>query len=311
MLLELEPLSTHERVFLLLLFAILCAGALWFVFSRLQHFRLIADTPTARIRSAPQGFVELTGHVISGEDGMLQAPLSGRSCVWYHYTVEELDDSNDRRRWRHIRSGTSNHWFQINDGTGVCLIDPTGAEVSTRHRHSWLASAPYPGHMGLDARATAAVLSTVMGGERYRYTERLIFEHEPIYALGHFSTVGGGRDQLNLAATARDLLRIWKQDTKQLHERFDTDGDGRISMAEWQLARETAEQEALLQQQQLHQLPSMNVLSDPEDSQHPYLLSTLNEAELMRRYRWISLACFSGCLISFWLFLEVLLAKSV
>jgi len=309
MFLDLGPLSAQERIFLLLLFAALCAGALWFVFSRLQHFRLIADTPTARIRSAPQGFVELTGHVISGEDGMLQAPLSGRSCVWFHYTVEELDDSNDRRRWRHIRSGTSHHWFQINDGTGVCLINPAGADVSTRHKHSWQASAPYPGHMGLDARAAAGVMSAVLSGERYRYTERLIFEHEPIYALGTFSTVGGGRDQLNLAAAARDLLREWKQDTEQLHERFDTDGDGKISMAEWQQAREAAEQEALQQQQQLHQLPSMNVLSDPDDNQHPYILSTLDEAELMQRYRWISFGCFTGSLVCIWLFLEILLAK--
>ncbi|WP_010322226.1 GIDE domain-containing protein [Marinobacterium stanieri] len=310
MFLDIGPLEPLEKTIFLCIFAVLCLGALWFVFSRMQRYRIIADTPTARIRSAPQGYVEIIGHVIAGEDGMLSAPLSGRPCVWYQYKVEELDDVNDKKRWRTIRSGCSEHWFQINDGTGTCLIDPEGAEVSTNHKHTWQASGSFPGlASGLGSEGIASVMTSVLGGERYRYTERLIFEHEPIYALGRFNTVGGGRDQLDQASTARDLLRSWKQDPEGLKARFDADGDGNISMDEWKEAQKAARREAREQQAELHALPDMNVLNDPEDGKHPYLLSTLDEEQLIKRYRWISLGCFAGSLTTFWLFLEVLLAN--
>lgn len=309
MLLQLDPLTPTERLLLLLLCAAGIALALWFVFSRLARFRLIADTPTARIRSAPQGYVELIGQVIAGEDGLLRAPLSGRPCVWFDYRIEERQDHDGRSRWRHVRSGRSSQWFQISDGTGTCLIDPDGAEVSTRHRHSWHGHSSFPSGSELDPLGAAAFFRLQLGNGRYRFTERLIVEHEPLYALGHFQTVGGGRDRLDPHATVRDLLRDWKRDPDQLLARFDSNGDGRISPDEWQSARQAAAQEAAQQQLALQQLPSMHVLSDPQSARLPYLLSTHDEAQLMRRYRWLSAGCFLAALTLFWLFLEILLAN--
>jgi hypothetical protein len=134
--LEIGPLGPTERLVALFALALAALVALWFMFRRLGHYRLIADTPTARIRSAPQGYVELIGHVIAGENGMLNAPLSGRPCVWYEYTVEQ-HSSGERRQWKTVRSGRSESWFQINDGTGTCLIDPAGtATVNYQQRAS-------------------------------------------------------------------------------------------------------------------------------------------------------------------------------
>lgn len=310
MFLDIGPLSSTERLVALLALALAALIALWFVFRKLRHYRLIADTPTARIRSAPQGYVELIGHVIAGENGMLTAPLSGRPCVWYTYKVEK-QSGGERKQWKTVRTGRSDSWFQINDGTGTCLVDPEGAEVTAQHKQNWRGHSELPAiaTSGLSAQGVAAILtsSSPIGGH-YRYTESLIFEHEQLYALGRFHTVGGGREQLDMKTTARDLLRDWKQNPERLRERFDQNGDGQIDQQEWQQAREAALHEAQAQQHKLHQLPSMNVLTDPQSRHQPYLLSTYDEERLMRRYRWMSVWCLSLTGVSFWLFLEVLLA---
>lgn len=310
MFLDIAPLSSNERLIALLALALAALVALWFVFRKLRHYRLIADTPTARIRSAPQGYVELIGHVIAGEDGMLSAPLSGRACVWYDYKVEK-QSGDERKQWKTVRSGRSDSWFQINDGTGTCLIDPSGAEVTTLHRQSWRGHNEMPSlaGSGLSTQGIAAILTSHNTSGHYRYSERLIFEHEQLYALGRFHTVGGGREQLDIKGTTRDLLRSWKQNPGLLHERFDQNGDGQIDQQEWQHARNEALKEARKEQQALHQLPSMNVLTDPQSRHQPYLLSTYDEERLMRRYRWISAACLLLAGTAFWLFLEVLLAR--
>ena len=52
-------------------------------FSGLRRTRHIEDVPTARVRSAHQGYVELIGtaHTMNGEP--IIAPLSNTSCCWY------------------------------------------------------------------------------------------------------------------------------------------------------------------------------------------------------------------------------------
>jgi len=310
MFLDLGPLSSTERLVALFALALSAAVALWFVFRKLRHYRLIADTPTARIRSAPQGYVELIGHVIAGENGMLTAPLSGRPCVWYAYKVEK-ESGGKRKHWKTVRSGRSDNWFQINDGTGTCLVDPEGAEVSAQHRQNWRGHTEIPSisGSGLSPQGIAAILTSNSVSGSYRYSESLIFEHEQLYALGRFHTVGGGREQLDLKATARDLLRSWKQNPELLRERFDLNGDGSVDQQEWQLAREAAMREARAEQRELHQLPSMNVISDPQNRHQPYLLSTYDEDSLMQRYRWRSLWCLLLTATAVWLFLEVLLTS--
>ncbi len=51
--------------------------------------RLIEDTPTSRIRSAAQGYVELDGQSQLMDGPTIVAPLSGKPCTWYSFTVEE------------------------------------------------------------------------------------------------------------------------------------------------------------------------------------------------------------------------------
>lgn len=311
MLLDLS-LSPGGRLVALTICCLLFLLLLYLAFRHLGRYRLIADTPTALIRSAPQGYVEIIGQVIAGEDGMLRSPLSERPCVWYRVRVDQYQSGSNNKasRWRPVLRDSSSSWFQINDGTGTCLVDPAGASASTRYRKVWYGQTELPGAF-VSSGSFNRYASHILGnGGRYRYTEELIFEHERLYALGEFRSLGGGRDRLDLKAQSGDILRAWKADQAALIDRFDADGDGRIDPEEWQRAREAAHQEALEQQKSLDQLPTMHLICDPQTPGQPFILSTHDEERLVRRFRW-QLAGFMACaLLVFWAGLELLLATT-
>src|SRR4030067_2822595 len=72
--------------------AVLTAGSAfcsWRTWRHVSHVRLIEDTPTAKIRSAPQGYVELEGLGKLMDGPPIIARLTGLPCVWDRYTIEE------------------------------------------------------------------------------------------------------------------------------------------------------------------------------------------------------------------------------
>jgi hypothetical protein len=70
------------------------------------RLRTVADTPTARIRSAPQGYVQLCGRA-AAQGGMPTAPLTRLPCVWYRFKVQERRRSSKNDRWVTIDRGKS------------------------------------------------------------------------------------------------------------------------------------------------------------------------------------------------------------
>ncbi len=75
-----------------LLLAALAGGglySLWYGLRSWRENRLVADTPTSRVRSAAQGYVELIGkgRLPAGIDN--RAPLSKKPCTWWRYQIEE------------------------------------------------------------------------------------------------------------------------------------------------------------------------------------------------------------------------------
>lgn len=314
MLLDLD-VDSQERLFGLLFCVIGFLVCVFFGFRRFSHYRLIADTPTALIRSAPQGYVEISGQVIAGEGGQLRSPLSGRPCVWYRIKIDryQRNSNNKGGRWRSVRRETSTQWFQINDGTGTCLIDPEGAHASTQQKKVWFGSSEMPGPVlsTTSFQQYSAKIVGSVGGGRYRYTEELIFEHERVFTLGAFRSVGGGRERLDLKAASTEILRDWKADQAALIGRFDADGDGKIDQQEWKEARKEAIKQAKLQQREMDKRPTLHVLGDPNEQGQPFLLTTHDEDGLLKRFRW-QLGGFMACaLLAFWMGLELLLTTPV
>jgi hypothetical protein len=307
MLLDVTSLELHEVVIALGVSCGVILAGFWFGFRFLKRYRLIADTPTARVQSAHQGYVELQGQALPSPSGLLRSPLTGRECVWYHYKVEREKGSGKNRRWVCEREGTSDEWFQLDDHSGICQIDPQGAEVKAGVSKRWHGHTPMPAG-GPPDQKTGFRFNVSFGARRYRYLEELILEYETIYALGRFHSLGGGRDQLDQAREVGELIRQWKSDYQQLLARFDGNRNGLLDADEWQQVQTQARNDIMQRQRELHRLPTVHVLMRPDESDQPYLLSTFDEEKLAKRYRWFAYGCFLALLVASWIAGEMLQA---
>lgn len=264
----------------------------------LRRARIIENTPTARVFSAPQGYIELEGMARAFAGEPLLAPMSLTPCVWYHYTIEEFTASGfgRKKRWRVIQRDTSDSLFTFQDGSGECLIDPEGAEVSPLTRQVWSGNSAVPGDALIAGREVLTSLGVAMGLSRYRFTEERIHPDDPLYVLGSFRTVTGDEELPDPRSALRELLREWKQ-SPELMARFDTDKDGQISSQEWERVVAAAKQQLADEFRQAATLPAHHVVSKPKDGR-PYLLSATAQPKLLGKYRWRSAAAFSVFAVS-------------
>ena len=238
--------------------------------SALNRLRAIRDTPTSRIASAAQGYVELVGSGQPfGEPPML-SKLSLLPCLWYRYKIEQRDSENN---WKTVDSGESSDCFMLRDDTGTCVIDPESAEIITRHRKQW--------QQGDD-----------------RNTEWTLIGNDPLYIIGQFRTEGGSTLEFDSRAELNALLATWKEDMPALHTRFDLDNDGKLDMTEWMLARQAAKREVSKMMRVAQAQPDLNIISQPRDGKL-FLISNLTPEKLSRRYlfwTWAHLVIFCGAL---------------
>ena len=223
----------------------------------LYRLRVIRDTPTSRIASAAQGYVELHGQGRSFADIPLISKNSALPCLWYRYIIERRGSDN---KWHTEDRGESEDSFILDDGSGECVIDPCGAEILTTHKDIW--------HKG-----------------NFRYTEWKLLMLDSIYAIGQFKTLGGSSEIPDANEELKFVLAEWKQDSKTLNARFDLNNDGVLDMQEWMLARQAAKREAEKRMNEARAQPDTNFLVQPQD-QRLFLISNLPPDKLARRYQW-------------------------
>lgn len=96
----------------------------WLTYTRYRAYRVVRDTPTSSIRSAPQGYVELTGTFESlADDKPRHAPFSGKPCVWYRVEIEEhRQKGEDDSEWVTIFEESDPRPCVLRDDTGRCLV---------------------------------------------------------------------------------------------------------------------------------------------------------------------------------------------
>ncbi|WP_461483634.1 GIDE domain-containing protein [Porticoccus sp.] len=252
-----------------------------------KRARLIEDMPTSKIRSASQGYTELIG-VAENRGITLSSPLSGSPCVWWRYTIEKYQRSGKSSHWVTVEKHAYQQPFNLRDNTGVCEIDPEGADISCRHHHVWYGSTRRPVSLLVPPRHRNNFLGlkTSIGfSGRYRYTEYLILEGDPIYALGDFVSDRAGQRSLTPEQIQGDILRTWKGDFAALLEKFDHNNDGQLDAREWQLVREAALDEARRQQSEISGQPLQHQLAKPRHEGLPFIIGSAEQEKLSSRFR--------------------------
>jgi hypothetical protein len=270
----------------------MCLFGGWLWITRWSRVRHLLDTPTSRIRSAAQGYVELAGVLRDRLDAPpLAAPLTGKACLWWRYRIEEYRSGGKRSSWRVIEQGTSDGLLRLSDTTGDCLVDPRGAEVLPARSDSWTGNLRHPRGV-----PPSGALAWLTGHRRYRYVEERLHADEPLYAIGDFRTDGGGRQGFELQVAQGQVVREWKEDYAGLLQRFDNNRDGQLDQSEWSRVRLAAGLEA----QSRHRLASAkgaeHRLVRPSEGL-PFVLSSHGEEVLARRYRWHAAGGAVLCLI--------------
>ncbi len=274
-------------------------------FRSLIRARIITHTPTARLRSAAQGFNEIEGIGRAIDDHPLRSPLSLIPCLWFDTTIERLERNGKAQRWVTVERRRSDALFRIDDGSGEAFVDPDHARIIPHSSRRWRGRGPPRGWM--------AAIPIGSGGNSYRYTERLLFPDHPLYVLGWLET----RGHRNEGAGVRDvverrrleLLREWKVD-KALLQRFDLDGDGNISEREWAWARRLARAQARkeVSEAERESATGSNVvhLMHRPNNGNPFIISGLSQGRLAQR-KTIRAAGFimtALVLFVFWLMLQ-------
>jgi hypothetical protein len=257
------------------------AVAVGFGFGQWRRARAFADTPTSRARSAAQGYAAFSGIARALPGTPTRSPLSGRSCLWYDYTIEERSRGRDER-WRTVERGTSDETFALDDGTGQVVVDPEGADVTGIASRRWYCDAPRD-PPGLAAWHWLGVLAS-----RYRCTEHLIVEGQPLVAAGQFRTQRVLDDAASVEQEAALRLVLWKRDPQRMAA-VDRNHDGEVSMGEWELARQDAREEVARELHEQAALPGLSLLQRPVDGR-PFLIGGGSADSLTRRYRWQAVA---------------------
>lgn len=271
-------LQAQPEEFWLAGIAVLCVSGvlLRIALQRLKRLQWVAHTPTSRIRSAAQGYLELIGTARKLDGEPIHAPLTLTPCTWFDYKVStRSSDGKGRSEWRTIEQGTSDSLFVLSDDTGCCVVDPEGATVIASTREVWYGRARYGGNR----RARVAF------GHSYRFEERRIIDGDPLFALGEFQTLR--QVAADRRADIAALLRAWKVDRSELLRRFDHNGDGEIDMQEWESARDAAAAEVDARALAEGSGPDLHCLR--RGGAGPFFLAARTEQQVLRHLR-LSLA---------------------
>lgn len=265
--------QADETLFYIGFLTVAALWGFWALWASFKRYRLIHDTPTSKVRSAAQGYVELFGAAKMLDGEAIVAPLTRQPCCWWRYRIQRRVRSGKTTRWSTVDSGESEGIFALEDGTGRALVDPENAEITGSQKKTWYGNSRHPGNI---------VSGISMFGGGYRYVEETLPNGGKLYVLGNLRSESAA-GEFDLHQAVGDKLKQWKKNQALLLTRFDSNNDGAIDEKEWQQARQTAKAEIESQYATLLDQKPVHLINKPPRSL-PFLISTFAPAKLSTRY---------------------------
>ncbi|MFC1741113.1 GIDE domain-containing protein [Nanoarchaeota archaeon] len=150
--------------------------------------RMIENMPTSKIRGLAMGLVEIAGNVVPAKKTTLKSPLTGKSCVYYKYSVKEERGSGKHRYWYTLKAGTDMQEFFLKDSTGKVLVQPQKAQIDIppdfKYQSRWRKDPPQVVQKFL--KKNSLNFETFLGtNKNMRYYEYYIAPKDKLYILGH------------------------------------------------------------------------------------------------------------------------------
>jgi hypothetical protein len=178
-------------------------------FAAWRRRRLIADTPTSKIRSMAMGLVEVTGAAMPRSAA--EAPFSGKPCVFWKVDVS----TRGRNGWTVIHRESSSQPFYLRDETGLALVFPQGADCELNGGVEEVCNGiALPDCYAEYLRGHPTVLGPFARLGTLRFRETLIEEGFPLYVLG----------------TATPKARVLEVSDAEEFAATGTDGPGAVAM---------------------------------------------------------------------------------
>ncbi len=269
--------------------------------------RVILNTPTSKIRSAAQGYVEVIGRGEPTARNTLTAPLTQEPCIWYMYNIgkEKIvrkPDGESVTEWEIIEAGTSQDLIMLVDETGWLFIDPAAASITPSVENKWSGDTRRPeSQRGL------------MGS--YRYYESYIRPGDSLYVIGQYLTNPGidpqSHEEDNISNEVNEIVMQWKKESDRLLQEFDANQDGTIGPNEWKKIREEAVLAVLNRRhesQLIPNIPRINMMSQTFNSHQPFIISTVPQHEIVTSLYIKGFLAMVGAISSLY-FLLVILSK--
>ncbi|MBT8435879.1 MAG: E3 ubiquitin ligase family protein [Gammaproteobacteria bacterium] len=289
---EILELPRIEYLVILGLLIAVFGFLVYYSFSIMKRYRFMDGTATSRIRSAPQGHVELKGLGEWMPNGEIHSPFSKRRCLWYHCSIDKKHRSGKRLTWTNISDERSSHMFRLVDDTGDCIVDPDHAHVIPEMDTTW-----YGHSTEYSARAPKKPSRFNLSMGSYRFRERLLLPASNLYALGWFRTVHSNPSDEFIARQVEELVRTWKLQPARYLREYDLDQNGKIEKREWKVIRAAARKQVLNELNK--EKKEHHVISSPTNSRQPYILSAKTEEDMVTHKKWKARFSIAGALLTF------------
>ena len=160
-------------------------GAIRRVRERRAHRRLLRDTPPYSLGELPEGAVgKITGRVRPFDKRLLEAPVSGRLCVYYDVAIDALAGESMLRVLATEQEGMT---FRLDDAGHHAVVDPAHAQVSTG-----IDCVVMTKLTALDARQRALLARHGLIGKRIMFADQLRLRESILEADEVVTVIGCG-----------------------------------------------------------------------------------------------------------------------